>query len=123
MLVFPMSLERPSPLAYPRMNFAPRPHALHDTPAAQIRHLCTPRANPSRINTSVKSSFFIKSLIMNDLKSIRISNRDNKSPRINTSETCNCKSLRINTSKKHPGEGVGSPSAQLICYLEFLRRP
>jgi hypothetical protein len=44
---------------------------------------------------------------MNDLKSIRISITDNKSPRINTSSTCSNKPSRINTSKKHPGEGEG----------------
>ena len=44
------------------------------------------RLNPIRINTSMKSSFFIKSLIMSDLKSNKISTGDNKSFRINTSE-------------------------------------
>ena len=67
----------------------------------------TARPNPSRINTSANSSCFIKSLIINDLKSNRISKRSCKSPRINTSEICVCKSLRINTSRKHRGEAVG----------------
>ena len=63
--------------------------------------------NPSRINTSMKSSFFIKSLIMNDLKSIRIRTGDNKTFTINTSENYCWKPFSINTSKEHPGEGGG----------------
>jgi len=55
----------------------------------------------------MKSSFFIKSLIMNDLKSIRIIRGDNKTFTINTSENYCWKPFRINTSKKHPGEGGG----------------
>jgi hypothetical protein len=65
------------------------------------------RPNPSRINTSANSSFFIKSLIINDLKSNRMSERGNKSPRINTSENYRSKSFRINTSRNHRGEVVG----------------
>ena len=64
--------------------------------------------NPPTINTSANSSIFIKSLIMNDLKSIRIITGDNKPCRINTSEKRSSKPFRINTSKKHPGEGVGA---------------
>jgi hypothetical protein len=63
------------------------------------------RPNPPKINTSANFSFFIKSLIMNDLKSNRISKRANKSPRISTSGHYGCKSSRINTSRNHPGEG------------------
>jgi len=65
------------------------------------------RTKSSRINTSVKSSFFMKSLITNDLKSNRISTGDNKPRRINTSENYHSKPFRINTSKKHPGGGGG----------------
>lgn len=64
--------------------------------------------SPPRINTSAILSFFIKSLIRNDLKSNRISKCARKSPRINTYSTCSCKSPRINTSKNHRGEGEGS---------------
>jgi hypothetical protein len=63
------------------------------------------RPNSSRINTSANSSFFTKSLIMNDLKSNRISKRANKSSIINTSGHYGCKSSRINTSRNHPGGG------------------
>ena len=69
------------------------------------------RCNSSRISTSAKSSFFIKSLIIHDLKSIRIITRDNKPSRINTSENYRWKSLRINTSKNTPGGGGGMPPA------------
>ena len=62
------------------------------------------RPNPPKINTSANFSFFIKSLIMNDLKSNRISKRANKSPRISTSGHYGCKSSRINTSR-NMGEG------------------
>ena len=61
--------------------------------------LAVARPNPPRINTSMKSLFFIKSLIMNDLKSNRINTGDNKPCRINTSERCSWKPFRINTSK------------------------
>jgi len=76
-------------------------------PAHVQPSLPTAQPNPSRINTSANLSFFIKSLIMNDLKSNRISKRDNKPSRINTSENHCSKPFRINTSKKHPGEGAG----------------
>ena len=69
------------------------------------------RLNPIRINTSMKSSFFIKSLIMSDLKSNRISTGDNKTFRISTSEKRSYKPFRINTSKNTPGEGGGMPLA------------
>jgi hypothetical protein len=74
-------------------------------PAHVQPSLPTAQPNPSRINTSANLSFFIKSLIMNDLKSNRISKRANKSPRISTSGHYGCKSSRINTSRNHPGEG------------------
>jgi hypothetical protein len=79
----------------------------------------TARPNHSRINTSANSSFFIKSLIINDLKSNRISKRACKSTRINTSEIRVCKSLRINTSRRHRGEGVGVSLTVLKLYLKF----
>jgi hypothetical protein len=63
------------------------------------------RPNPTRINTSANSSFFIKSLIINSLKSNRISKRANKSSRINTSENYRSKPFRINTSRNHGGRG------------------
>lgn len=66
-----------------------------------------PSLKSSRINTSANPAFFIKSLILHDLKSIRINKRACKYPRIKTSEMYSCKSSRINTSKKYPGEGVG----------------
>jgi len=64
------------------------------------------RCNSSRINTFAKSSFFIKSLIINDFKSIRITRRDNKPCIINTSETFVSKPFRINTSENTPGGGA-----------------
>ena len=67
------------------------------------------RPNPPKINTSANFSFFIKSLIMNDLKSNRISKRANKSSIINTSRHYGCKSSRINTPRNIRGEGVGVP--------------
>ena len=58
----------------------------------------------------MKSSFFIKSLIMSDLKSNKISTGDNKTFRISTSEKRSYKPFRINTSKNTPGEeGEGCP--------------
>jgi len=101
-----MSCERRSRSARPRRISRSRVCSTCSISLAQIRplvHYSCP--NPSRINTSANSSFFIKSLIMNDLKSNRISKRGHKSPRINTSETGVCKPFRINTSKKHRGEG------------------
>ena len=139
MLVYAMSLEQTFPLAHSRKNSASHPnsplaHTLHPppvpprAPGRSLRSaeggspqltispsrihpflLRAARPNPSRINTSVNSSFFIKSLIMNDLKSNRISTRSNKPCIINTSGKYNWKPFRINTSKKHPGEGGDAP--------------
>jgi hypothetical protein len=67
------------------------------------------RPNSPRINTSANPSFFIKSLIMNDFKSNRISERAYKSSRINTSEMFSCKPFRINTSRNRGGRGRGAP--------------
>ena len=107
-----MSLERQSRIAGPRAIFRIRPYCLACGLLAQVRQsLPTARPNPPRINTSVNSPFFIKSLIMNGLKSNRISQRAHKYPRISTSETCACKPFRINTSKKHPGGRGVSTSA------------
>jgi hypothetical protein len=89
------------------------------TTAQPSVHLARP--NPPRINTSVNPSFFIKSLIMNDLKSIRISIADNKSSRINTSSTCSRKPSIINTSKKHPG-GWGEARHRPGVSLTAVRR-
>jgi len=95
------------------------------SPSPQRRRLQpsvhTARPNPSRINTSVSSAFFIKSLIMNDLKSNRISKRDNKPFRINTSENYCWKPFRINTSRKYPGEGVGCSPTWGQALLEVCR--
>lgn len=63
------------------------------------------RANRSGINTSAFGPNFLNSLIMNNLKSIRISTGDNNTCRINTSGWCASRSFRINTSKNPPGEG------------------
>ena len=89
----------------PRRSSAPTEPSPRPVAPARSRRIARP--NPSRINTSMKSSFFIKSLIMHDLKSIRISDGDNKSPRINTSSTFRNKSSIISTSKKHPGRREG----------------
>jgi hypothetical protein len=95
-------------VARPRRSFPSRRNLSRSISPAQIQPRApTACSNPSRINTSVNPSFFIKSLIMNDFKSIRITTRDNKPSRINTSENHCSKPFRINTSKKHPGEGAG----------------
>ena len=91
------------------------------TTAQPSVHLARP--NPPRINTSVNPSFFIKSLIMNDLKSIRISIADNKSSRINTSSTCSRKPSIINTSKKHPGGGGVKPGGVQTGRIPHRRSP
>ena len=112
-----MSLERQSRIAGPRAIFRIRPYCLACGLLAQVRQsLPTARPNPPRINTSVNSPFFIKSLIMNGLKSNRISQRAHKYPRISTSETCACKPFRINTSKKYAGgRGVAATEGSLRC--------
>jgi hypothetical protein len=96
-----------APKRHPSRAFPPR---RANSPVQVQPPVHVARPNPSRINTSANLSFFIKSLIMNDLKSIRISVADNKSPRINTSNTFGYKPLRINTSKKHPGGGGVKPA-------------
>jgi len=79
----------------------------------------TARPNPPRINTSANSSFFIKSLIMNDLKFNRISKGDNKSSRINTSENYRCKPFRINTSRNMGGWGAPPQAAHPKPHFNF----
>ena len=112
-----MSLERRSRIAGPRAIFRSRPYLLVCDLLTQVRAFLRFAAhNPSRINTSANSPFFIKSLIINGLKSNRISQRAHKYPRISTSETCACKPFRINTSKKYAGgRGVAATEGSLRC--------
>ena len=105
MLCFGMRPQDYVQAVLPRRSSAPTEPSPRPVAPARSRRIARP--NPSRINTSMKSSFFIKSLIMHDLKSIRISNAANKSSRIRTSSRCSYKSSIINTSKKRPGEEGG----------------
>jgi hypothetical protein len=111
--------------ALPRRGSLRPPHLVggrrSTSPARFQTSVPAARPNPPRINTSANPSFFIKSLIMNDLKSNRISKRACKPPRINTSENYGCKPFRINTSRNHPGEGVGVKPCRLQTLLELCR--
>jgi hypothetical protein len=101
------SRKKAPPVMSPRRDHPGAGGSRPISPARIHSPVPTARPNPSRINTSANSSFFIKSLIINDLKSNRMSERGNKSPRINTSENYRSKSFRINTSRNHRGEVVG----------------
>jgi hypothetical protein len=111
-----MSLERRSRIAGPRAISRSRPYLLVCDLLTQGRAFLRFAAhNPSRINTSANSPFFIKSLIINGLKSNRISQRAHKYPRISTSETCVCKTFRINTSRNMGDGGVAATERSLHC--------
>ena len=93
-------------LTHPPSVFPLRPSQSLLAQTEQFANIARP--NPSRINTSTNHSIFRNSLIMNAFKPNRISKAEDKAIRINTSGWCVSRSFRINTSKKHPGEGVGT---------------